>query len=343
MCRLVRGFACRRQEFQSKVARMNRLVSLALIGPLVACGETPSSSPDATIPTTNADAAVAIDAPAMRRCEGLAAQPSDSEWVVVSGGRDRIAKIHVPASYDPSEPTSVVFNFHGFSSTANQQALIARMLAKSDDAGFIVVHATGVGIVNSWNGGTCCGVAAEQDVDDVAFVSDLIDELERRVCVDPARVYATGFSNGGFLSHRLACELSDRIAAIAPVAGVVGIDGCNPIRPMPVLHFHGDADLVVPYGGSMTLGFSSVADSYSLWSDINGCTGEEKVPAQGDATCVSATGCSDGGELTLCTIDGGGHTWPGGVPIPGAGKTSTDISATDVMWDFFERHRHPAF
>jgi polyhydroxybutyrate depolymerase len=188
-------------------------------------------------------------------------------------------------------------------------------------------------------------------VDDVAFVRDLLDEIEARYCIDPKRVYATGMSNGGFLSHRLACEVSDRIAAVAPVAGVLGIppESCNPGRPVPVLHFHGTADPMVPYTGGTPLipqlgvgiVFRSVANTMSHWRSKNACSGFEKTfYANGDATCVEWPDCAMGAQTALCTIDGGGHTWPGGVPIP-AGKTSTDIDATATMLEFFAAHPLP--
>jgi len=283
--------------------------------------------------------ALEADAAMPLRCSDLETPATNSVLTIESGGRTRVANVHVPASYDSTVATPVVLNFHGYSSTANQQAALSRMISKSETEGFIVVHATGVGALNSWNGGACCGTAASQDVDDVAFVSDLIDALAVDLCVDPARIYATGLSNGGFLSHRLACELSDRIAAIASVAGVIGIDTCAPTRPMPVMHFHGTSDGVVPYNGNALIGYIPVAEVYDRWAEHNSCTGEETTFDEGDASCVSGTGCAAGGAITLCTITGGGHTWPGGI---GGVGTSTDISATDEMWDFFVAHPHPA-
>jgi polyhydroxybutyrate depolymerase len=167
----------------------------------------------------------------------------------------------------------------------------------------------------------------------------MIDALSAELCVDPARIYATGFSNGGFLSHRLACERADRIAAIAPVAGVMGMPSCTPSRPVPVLHFHGTLDTLVPFEGSAQNGFPSVRDSFAGWGERDDCTGEPAVTfAQGDTTCETYADCEGGAEVTLCTVTGGGHTWPGGLPIPGLGHTTSEIAATEAMWAFFAAH-----
>ncbi len=292
----------------------------------------PTSSDASSVPQPDASTSSAS-------CTGLAMQPEDSTWELSSGGRDRFARVHVPRSYDPNTPTPLVLSFHGFTSDQAQQALISGMRSKSDDEGFVVVHPLGVGLVNSWNGGDCCGEAESAGVDDVQFARDLVAEVSRRVCVDPARVYATGFSNGGFLSHRLACEASDLIAAIAPVAGVFSGDyPCTPNRPIPVLDFHGTADVVVPYNGSLLLGFDSVSDTVEHWSNHNNCSASSTVSYDnGDTTCETRDGCDPNGDVTLCTVSLGGHTWPGGFPLP-TGKTTYDISATDAMWDFFVAH-----
>ena len=279
------------------------------------------------------------DATSSAGCTGLTQPELNAQISISSGGRDRVAAIHTPASYDTDVATPLVLNFHGYSSTANSQALLSKMIAKSDSVGFIEVHPTGVGLLNSWNGGACCGTAASQNLDDVQFASDLIDEIAKTHCVDPARIYATGFSNGGFLSHRLACELSERIAAIAPVSGVIGIDDCAPARPMPVMHFHGTADLTVPYTGNPLIDYISAQDVFDFWSNHNSCADSETSFDEGDSSCVSGTGCTAGGAITLCTISGAGHTWPNGTGIFGA---AADIDATDAMWEFFTANPHPS-
>jgi polyhydroxybutyrate depolymerase len=224
-----------------------------------------------------------------------------------------------------------MLNFHGFTSSGDQQAEISQMSSVAAEQGFIVVYPDGVGSPKGWTAGDCCDRAGANGVDDVALVTDLLDELERLLCIDTDRVYSTGLSNGGFLSYRLACELSDRIAGIAPVAGVLGIDECDPGRAVPVIHFHGTSDGIVPYDGNLV--FASVDESIAAWTAINGCDeATEVIYEQGDAQCLQHLGCPEEAPVIRCTIDGGGHTWPGGTPIP-AGETSTDLDASAMMWE----------
>jgi polyhydroxybutyrate depolymerase len=281
----------------------------------------------------------AAGTPTAVTCSGKAKPDADTVWTIMSGGIPRVVNVHVPGGYDPARGTALVVNFHGFTSDAPQEAILSLMNDKAEDAGFIVMYPYGTGSPLSWNAGACCGTAAASEVDDIQFVRDILDRAQSELCIDPARVYATGMSNGGFLSHRIGCELADRFAAIAPVAGVLGIDRCTPSRPVPVIEFHGTDDTLVPWDGSESLGFPSVMDTFHGWAQRDGCTGEPaQTYAHGDATCQTYSQCAAGAEVTLCTIDGGGHTWPGGTPVPSLGVTSTDINATDAMWSFFAAH-----
>jgi polyhydroxybutyrate depolymerase len=280
------------------------------------------------------------DASVGTACTGLKPQPVDNTWNIVSGGTTRTFEVHVPASYDPSKATPVVLNFHGFTSNGAQQNLLSGMDAKSDKEGFIAVHPEGIG--SSWNAGACCGQAASSGIDDVGFVGDLLDALEETVCVDKHRIFATGMSNGGFLSHRLGCELSTRIAAVAPVAGVLGVPTCQPARPVPVMHFHGTLDPLVPYDGDPVVGFISVPDTFAGWATREACVGSPvQTYSNGDVACQTYETCNASSDITLCTVTGGGHTWPGGLPVPALGYTTTDINATDAMWTFFQAHPLP--
>lgn len=288
------------------------------------------------------DVPPAEDVPAVDggACPARAATPGDTERRVTVGGVERVYRVHIPRSYDPTRPAMVVLNFHGYLSNEAQQADWSNLNEASDTRGFIAVHPRGID--SSWNAGLCCGNARTRNVDDVGFVRAMLDALPRELCVDPRRVFATGFSNGGFFSHRLACELSDRIAAIAPVSGVMGMPTCAPPRPVPVLHFHGDADIVVPYGGSAIFGYQSVNDSMRGWVTRDGCgAAGTQILQRGDARCVSFAGCAGGAEAILCTLAGGGHTWPGGDVSALGGRTSRDLDATTYLLDFFERHPMP--
>lgn len=266
----------------------------------------------------------------------------------VHDGLLRTTYLHVPDQYEPTEAAMLVLNFHGFTSADWQQALLTGMGEVAEEKGFIVAYPQGVAA--SWNAGDCCGTAWTDAVDDVGFVRALLDRLAEEYCVDPRRIHATGMSNGGFISHRLACEMSDTIASIAPVAGVLGVDPgeCAPTRPMPVWQFHGTEDLLVPYEGGTPvmrdLGagivFRSVADTLEHWATVNGCRLESaELMREGDTTCVAWSGCD--APTRLCTVDGGGHTWPGGMPIPFLGKTTNDLDATRQMVSFFEDNPLP--
>ncbi|HEY2748909.1 MAG TPA: PHB depolymerase family esterase [Polyangia bacterium] len=275
-------------------------------------------------------------------CTGLSAPAmADDTWTIMSGGLSRTAEVHVPSSYDPTVGMPLVLDFHGYSSNGTEEALLTLMNNKADAVGFISIHPEGTS--SSWNAGACCGQAVTDMVDDIGFVKDLLDNAAGKLCVDTHRIYVTGMSNGGFLSNRIGCELADRIAAIAPVAGVDGMPTCMPSRPMPVIHFHGTADPLVPYNGDATMGFISVADDFAGWAMRDGCT--DAMPAttftNGDSSCASYLNCAGGAQVTLCTVQNGGHTWPGGTPVPSLGYTTTDLSATDAMWSFFQAHPLP--
>lgn len=311
---------------------------------IVAACSAPSSSeppgspdaPDAGATNGGADAAAVSDASPLVTCTGKSTQPRDATWMV--GGRR--VRVHVPASYDPARGTAVVINLHGYAGDGQEQARISKMNARADAAGFVAVYPDGHHLPRGWNGGVCCGSAASSGTDDTAWISGVIDALGDELCVDPDRVYATGLSNGGFMAHRLGCELADRIAAIGAVAGVVGISTCNPSRPVPVFHVHGTSDGVIPYGGGGVNGNEAVATTIERWRTRNGCTGAGTTTyGQGDATCVTYDGCTAGADVTLCTIDGGGHQWPGGESIGVfSGKLSDDLDATGAMWEFFAAH-----
>lgn len=278
--------------------------------------------------------------PAALDCKERVKLAGDFTWSFELGGRTRTANVHVPLAYDPSKRTPLVVNVHGYTDTAEGQAALSKMTETADANGFVVIHPQGV--ANSWNAGACCGTAMNSELDDVAYVGKLLDEAESKLCVDPKRVFASGMSNGGFLAHRLACELDGRIAAVASVAGLMTLPACAPKRAVPVLQFHGTSDYVVPYAGSISLGFPGVEKVVDDWAKRDGCTGAPtETFAKGDVSCKTHASCKDSAEVTLCTVDGGGHTWPGGMPVPSLGKTSTAISASDALWSFFQKHPMP--
>lgn len=273
-------------------------------------------------------------------------------------GESREAIVHVPSSYDGQQPIPLVLCFHGSASNARQQMRYSGLNAKADEAGFIVVYPYGTGRVSafrSWNAGNCCGYAQRKDIDELAFVKTLLDELESRANIDARRIYATGISNGGMLSYHLASEMSDRIAAIASVAGPMGYESCSPSRPVPILHFHGTTDTIVNIDGGpgnqrvANTEFYSLAHTISSWVDANGC---DAAPVMTEMPDASDDGMRverdtygngrEGAEIVLYRIIGGGHTWPGRQFLTSVlGPSTMDISANDIIWDFFVKHPMP--
>lgn len=261
-------------------------------------------------------------------------------------GVTRSYELHIPSSYDGRSPLPLVLNFHGFTSTGTQQRGYTRMDETADSEGFVVAYPNG--LQHSWNAGVCCGDASMNEVDDVGFTRAIIEDLGARGCFDLSRVYATGMSNGGFMSHRLACEASDLIAAIAPVSGVLGLppDDCNPPRPVPLIHFHGTDDFLVPFEGGGLAGSIPVPASMDFWIEHDACSGEAEVTfSEGMVTCETWDQCADDASVTLCTVEDGGHCWPGepcarieGVDL---GNATMDINANDAMWSLFSRVRLP--
>jgi polyhydroxybutyrate depolymerase len=288
---------------------------------------------------------IAIGAALAAACTGKApAPPGDVQVTLDVGGVARRAFVHVPPGYDPGTATPLILNFHGLFSNGAQQQALTRLDAIADAKRLLVAYPEG--IEGSFNAGLCCGAATFGQFDDVGFTRALLDRLGADFCVDDRRVYSTGMSNGGFFSHRLACEMSDRIAAVAPVAGTLGVldpNACRPPRPVPILQFHGTADPVVPFNGNPLLLMRSVTETVGHWASRDSCLGPPSLAyLKGDAACVHwAPFCAGGSDVVACVIDGGGHTWPGGLPLPLLGKTSTDLDASAAMVDFFLAHPMP--
>lgn len=275
------------------------------------------------------------------KCSAAPMPPGVSEVKIKSSGVERTARLVIPAGYDATQPTPVVLVFHGYLETAEQIENISQMTPAAAAAGFVVVYPQGIS--TSWNAGKCCGSSSSSKRPDVQFVSDLLDHLQTQICLDPKRIYAAGFSNGGMLSNRLACELSHRLAAIGPVAGPLAIDECLPQRVMPVIEFHGTSDFIVPYAGGGLSGTRSVQDNIEFWQKNAWCT--DTAPAEvfqnGDSTCTEYNQCKDGAAIRLCTVQGGGHQWPGGKSAGPAGKLTQDVSASTEMLKFFLAHPMP--
>ncbi len=282
----------------------------------------------------------------------FAQSPGDSEGEIESGGETRTYRLHIPPTYDPDgPPVALVVNLHGFTSTAAQQERYSRMSAKADEAGFVVVHPQGLGTPSRWNMAPETGERTGRENPDLVFIRDLVAHLQEELNIDPARVYATGLSNGGGMANRLGCDLSELFAAIAPVAGAYPLaDDCDPERPVPVMAFHGADDPIVPYEGIERVSFlpgatlPPIPEWAAGWAARNDCDETPTLTVEsyeeGDVTIQMWGGCADSADVTLYTIDGIGHVWPGGPAVLILGDTGP-ISATDLMWAFFEAHPMP--
>jgi polyhydroxybutyrate depolymerase len=295
-----------------------------------------SGSTDGGAGSSEGDTGAPVECP-----DGALGPGTHPAIMIEHGGAMRSYDLHVPPGADGATALPLVLNFHGYLGFASQQAGWSGMSQTADLRGFAVAYPQGLD--NSWNGGACCGTSASSGTDDVGFARAVVADIATKLCVDPRRVYATGMSNGGFLSHRLACEASDLFAAVGPVAGVLGIpfETCAPGRRVPVIHFHGTADTLVPYDGN-GLDYPSVADTIARWAEIDGCAGAAVEDfAMDDVHCEIHADCEDGTAVRLCTVEGGGHCWPGNPECAVFGTSTTTISANDEMWAFFEQHTLP--
>lgn len=262
---------------------------------------------------------------------------------LTSGGRERTVQLHLPDGYRSDRAWPVVLVFHGRGNTgAGTEAFSGLDALPAIVAYGNGVIGTGDGDRQAWEGAPY----SAPGVDDVAYTNDLLDTLESDLCVDTRRVYATGKSNGAGLTGILACELSDRIAAIAPVAAAfygTGHPDCAPERPVPVIEFHGTADATIPYDGDAGRGLPAIRDWVGAWAERNGCaTGPDAEATADDVTTYRWTDCAAGAEVTHVAVLGGGHTWPGEDSYSGGGYATHSIEAHEVMWDFLRDERLPA-
>jgi polyhydroxybutyrate depolymerase len=276
----------------------------------------------------------------------------DYEHFLAHDGRERRYLVHVPKNAPSTVKLPVVLAFHGGMGRAEGFQVASQLNQASDRFGFLAVYPDGTGLTRmlTFNAGNCCGYASRERVDDVGFVKELLRKLPEQYAVDPQRFYATGFSNGAMLCYRLACELSDQIVAIAPVSGDMGVDGPEPKRFVPVLHFHGMQDQNCLFQGGkgknqfQPVPHRSVAETLAFWIKWNNCQPtptevkerdfirKEYHPAPGQK----------GAPVILYALPEGGHTWPGGVDTTAhlnTGKLIKTVDANTIMWNFFKQFR----
>jgi polyhydroxybutyrate depolymerase len=265
----------------------------------------------------------------------------------VSSGEKREYLLYVPGSYDSTRPTPLVISMHGAGLWGAAQKETSLWNNLADEQHFIVVYPSGVGGkgVRVWRVDAGAGL-----MEDVRFISELIDTLKASYNIDSTRIYANGLSNGGGMSFALSCTLSDRIAAVGMVAAAQTLpwSWCTDKRAVPMIAFHGTADPEIPYnGGSSWISsrpFPNVPRWVANWARRNRCGANPiELTVAVDVTRREYTSCADDAAVVLYTVQGGGHTWPGGTPLPKwfVGRTTQSIDATRLMWAFFSEHPLP--
>ncbi len=341
--------------------------TFAVLGLLAGVGSTsgvaaapPTSAPE---PVGSSEPAAAVQPVASAGCAATPVAVGDEHVSMTSDGLERSYLRSVPPAYDGTTPVPLVIDLHGFQEGADMHAYNSGLGPFGDEHGFVTITPQGnaVGAQPMW--------LIDRDSADVVFIGDLLDEAEATLCVDLARVYVTGFSNGAMLTSVLACVYADRLAAVAPVSGVADVEGCDPARPVPVVAFHGTDDPYVDFDGGFgpavpvqpsdvqpTLVDDAIATTYvpapveetmAEWAERNGCAAGDPVEEEvADDVTLLAWPCSDAATATdLYRIDGGGHTWPGSNFLVAyqslVGSTTMSISANEVMWAFFEDHARP--
>ena len=289
----------------------------------------------------------------LTNCSSDTDEPKTYQWKkqINSGGLVRTYVVNLPNTYYGRDSVEfpVVLALHGTGGSAQQMERMYGLNEKANSSGFIVVYPEGVRSsgalgVRTWNAGRCCDYAMENNVDDVEFISEVMDRLSTEFRVDEKKVYVTGMSNGGMMAYRLACELAHKLAAIAPVSSTMMVNQpCSPARSVPVLHIHSLLDTKVPYQGGVGLAgynFSPVDSVLQVWGQINGCASPTSVDNSQFIHTVWSR-CQNAAIESYLTYDGG-HAWPGGQKAGSwADDPSSFINANDLMWEFFQRFELP--
>ena len=261
-------------------------------------------------------------------------EPGDYLEIITVDGNDRVFHVNVPPDYRYGDDTPLVISFHGRTANMYHQLEISQLQDKSDEEGFILVTPQGVGNPSEWLG----AIPGEMGREDHLFVDELLDFLNEDFSIDPSRIFLTGFSNGASFANHLGCIYSDRIAAVAPVAGGhVGFYDCENEYPVSVIAFHGLNDPIIPYVGDQYN--PQVSEWVIAWAERNGCDLEPLVDDSLDEVNKETwENCDGNTTVILYSISGAGHTWPGSNMQLVAGGSTQALNATDLIWEFFENH-----
>jgi len=281
--------------------------------------------------------------------------------ITTADGLTRTYRLYVPRTVPRHRRVPLLVALHGGFGSAAQFETNSGFDALADSHHFIVVYPDGTPIRPSgllsnarvWNGGRCCGPAARQQIDDVGFISQLIDRISQQHDIDRARVYAAGHSNGAIMSYRLACELSDKIVAVGVQAGSLEVDTCEPTHPVSVLHIHGTADRNIPLTGGRGDGVAGIAfrpprDAVTTFARVDGCPAASSTataPDNPDVSIETWKDCHDATVVQFVTVAGASHAWMGhqstraGQALTGAPYMTYDSS--EAIWTFLAAHPRP--
>jgi polyhydroxybutyrate depolymerase len=283
------------------------------------------------------------------------ASSDDQMRALTVDGAERTYALHIPKGFDSSKPAPLLIALHGRLGTGEGEEKLAHFHKESDEHGFLVVYPDG--LQRSWADGRGATPSDQKNVDDVKFISALIDNLSSKYKIDPARIYAAGMSNGGFMAGRLACDLSDRISAVAIVGASLPTEvaaSCHPAKPVSVMIVQGTDDPLVPIeGGALRRDGKggtvlSHDDSIRKWLALDQCATtpqKDAIPdSAGDGTSIRVetyAPCFGGSEVRSYVVVHGGHTWPGGqqyLPAALIGETTRNLNGSEVIWDFLAHH-----
>jgi polyhydroxybutyrate depolymerase len=278
---------------------------------------------------------------------------ADFKRTLTVAGRDRWYTGHVSTKWDGASPLPLIAALHGATSNPHLMERFCGLSEKADDAGFAVIYPAGTGNtanVLTWNGGACCGYAVRHQVDDVASLDAIFDDVGAALPIDRNRVFLAGMSNGAHMAYRYTSVRAERIRALACVAGPMAIALPSLARPTPLIHIHGTDDEFAPFNGGkgpkspFGAHLPSVLETILAWVRANGLPETPRVDrfpdTAGDGTTIERRtfGPKQGVDVVLYVVEGGGHTWPGMPPLPLVlGKSSANLNANDVIWEFFRK------
>ena len=312
---------------------------------------TPSTS--APVVTTPPSSPPVTKTPPVSIPKDVGLKAGDYNYSIKVGNTTRRYLLHVPANFAQKKNNALILAFHGGMGSAEIMAENYGWKEKSDQEGFIVAFPNGAsrlpsGKIATWNAGNCCGYATEIQSADTAFVKAMIGDIKAKINIK--NIFATGMSNGGMFSHRLACEMSDTFSAIAAVSGTNNFENCHPQKPISILHIHGLEDDRVLFNGGCgpkcivksETEYVSVPKTIADWVEKNKCN---KTPQRSElnanAYCDLYTKCANNVQVKLCVAKDGGHSWPGATKTPNLLEKSAPsqaINATDEIWNFFKEN-----